>query len=459
MKKEMLCLIDKFIEQNSDAIFRDIARLVAIDSVEGAPEDNAPFGPGPKKALDEALAICGELGLDTVNCENRIGYASIGGNGERYLATITHVDVVPVGNGWKADPFVMRIVDDYILGRGVIDDKGPSVICMYALEFLRDQGLPLRYPIRALFGANEETGMKDVAHYLANYPAPLFCFSPDADFPLICGEKGIWHGRMTAVSEAEAIVSIQGGVAVNAVPDLCEATVKAEYLVSTESVEAVREGKYWHLTAHGIAGHASIPEGTQNAIGIMLEYLLSNGVVAGREKEFVEAAVLAHRGYDGAALGIAAQSEGFTPLTIISGMIGMEKGRIFQTLDCRYVPSTSGEKILKGIREAVGTAASVESVRNAEPFYKSPDCPEIVACMDAFHTVTGSDAPPFTIGGGTYARDFPNAVGFGPEYPGRVRPAFVGSMHGAEEGASRQELLESLKIYILTLLNLEEIDF
>ena len=81
MKKEMLCLIDKFIEQNSDAIFRDIARLVAIDSVEGAPEDNAPFGPGPKKALDEALAICGELGLDTVNCENRIGYDYICVNG------------------------------------------------------------------------------------------------------------------------------------------------------------------------------------------------------------------------------------------------------------------------------------------------------------------------------------------------------------------------------------------
>ena len=76
--KEVLSRIDQFIEANSDAIFRHIARLVAINSVEEAPAENAPFGPGPKKALDEALAICSELGLDTCNCENKIGYASLG---------------------------------------------------------------------------------------------------------------------------------------------------------------------------------------------------------------------------------------------------------------------------------------------------------------------------------------------------------------------------------------------
>jgi succinyl-diaminopimelate desuccinylase len=79
--------------------------------------------------------------------------------------------------------------------------------------------------------------------------------------------------------------------------------------------------------------------------------------------------------------------------------------------------------------------------------------------MDAFRTVTGSDAKPFTIGGGTYSRDFPNAVGFGPEYHDRQRPDFVGSIHGAEEAASKAELMEALKIYILALLNLEEVEF
>jgi succinyl-diaminopimelate desuccinylase len=137
MNEAMRRDLERFVEENESAIFRDIARLVAINSVEEAPAENAPFGPGPKKALDEALAICSELGLDTRNCENKIGYASLGGDGEKYLATITHVDVVPAGPGWIADPFTMRDREGYILGRGVIDDKGPSVICMYALKFLK----------------------------------------------------------------------------------------------------------------------------------------------------------------------------------------------------------------------------------------------------------------------------------------------------------------------------------
>ncbi|MBQ8075658.1 MAG: Sapep family Mn(2+)-dependent dipeptidase [Oscillospiraceae bacterium] len=460
MKQEVLSTMDAFIKRNEDSIFRHIARLVAINSIEEAPQENAPFGPGPKKALDEALAICSELGLGTRNCENKIGYAYIGGDDDRYLATITHVDVVPAGPGWEADPFVMRDREGYILGRGVIDDKGPSVICMYALKFLKEQGIALRYPIRALFGANEETGMKDVEHYLANYPAPLFCFSPDADFPLICGEKGIWHGRMTALADAENILSMSGGVAPNAVPSFCEATVRAKNLQSTDDVTAEPCGEdTWHLTARGISGHASLPQGTKNANGVMIAYLLDNGVASEREKPFLEAALLVHQATDGSKIGIDAVSEGFSPLTVVSGMIGMENGKIWQSLDSRYVPSTSGKEILEKLQAKFSGSAEVICSRDAAPFYKSPECPEIRACMNAYCLVTGEKAEPFTIGGGTYARDFPNAVGFGPEYEGRKRPAFVGSMHGAEEGASKAELLESLKIYILSLLNLEEVDF
>ena len=55
--------IDRFVEENTEAIKRDIARLVAIDSVEGTPEEGAPFGKGPRAALDHGLQIARELGL------------------------------------------------------------------------------------------------------------------------------------------------------------------------------------------------------------------------------------------------------------------------------------------------------------------------------------------------------------------------------------------------------------
>ena len=83
--------IDAFVEENRDNILRDITRLVAVPSVEGAPEPGAPFGPGPKAALAKALEIADELGLDTFNADSYIGWAETGriADGQKFLATIT----------------------------------------------------------------------------------------------------------------------------------------------------------------------------------------------------------------------------------------------------------------------------------------------------------------------------------------------------------------------------------
>ena len=45
--------------------------------------------------------------------------------------------------------------------------------------------------------------MEDVEYYLHNYPAPVFCFTPDAEFPVCNGERDIlgqsWSARCAAV--------------------------------------------------------------------------------------------------------------------------------------------------------------------------------------------------------------------------------------------------------------------
>ena len=429
MDNELRHDIDKYVESNRSAILRDIARLVAINSVEGEAEPNAPFGRGPREALDKGLEIARELGLDTVDCEGKIGYACLGGDSDRYLATITHLDVVPVGEGWTQDPFTMREREGYIIGRGVMDDKGPSVLCLYALKYLKDKGIALRYPVRALLGANEETGMKDVEYYLANYPAPLFCFSPDANFPLCNGEKGIYHGR------------------------------KAEALESTERIKAVKEGELWHLTATGIGGHASLPEGTVNAIGVLVDYILDNGIAAAEEKRFYELVSMLNNDWTGAALNVAADDGLFEPLTIVGGVIGVEDGHVLQTIDSRYPTNMSGSKIARAIQRAAGDAAEITIERDAEPFYMALDNPAVQVCINAYNDVTGENAKPYTIGGGTYARDFPNAVSFGPEHPERPQPDFAGPIHGVDEAASIDFLMEALKVYILALIELEKLDF
>lgn len=463
MNDELRRDIERFVAENESAIFADIAHLVAVNSENAPAEPGNPFGAGPAEALDRALDIARRMGLAAENCEGMIGYAQLGEGGRdcaRYLATITHLDVVPVGEGWSADPFTMREREGWIIGRGVMDDKGPSVLCLYALKYLKEKNIPLRYPIRALLGVNEEIGMQDVVWYLDNYPAPLFCFSPDANFPLCNGEKGIYHGRAIAAVPLENIVDIRGGFAANAIPDKAEAWVKAEKLESRGRVSAERTADgLWHLTASGVGGHASMPEGTVNAIGVLIDYLLDCGVAGKEEEKLLRFLASIHASSDGSACGIAADDGLFRPLTVVSGVIGVEDGKLFQSIDCRYPTNTSGEKIAAILRERASGLCEITVDHDAPPFYMSLDKPEVQVCIDAYNAVTGENAKPYTIGGGTYARDFPNAVSFGPEHPERPAPAFAGPIHGVDEAACKAWFLEALKVYILALIELEKLEF
>ena len=457
MDQKLMRDVAHFVEENKENVLRDIGRLVAIDSVMGEEKPGMPFGEGPAQALKLGLEIAGELGLEAHNCEDRMGYAQVG-QGTDYLATITHLDVVP-SVGWAEDPFTLRRREGYIIGRGVMDDKGPSVLCLYALKYLKDSGMPLRYPVRALLGINEENHMADLDYYLANYKAPLFCFSPDADFPLCNGEKGIFHGKVVSWLPMKRVKDIRGGVAANVIPDLAEAWVEAEKLSSTERVTAQREGDCWHLTARGIGGHASAPEGTVNAIGVLVDYILEQGILSGAEEDFFYGLQRLHSDPYGVNLGLDTEDMIFTPLTIVGGVIGMEDGHVFQTVDCRYPTTSSGQDIVAQLTGNWGELAQVHVLSDDKPFYMALDNPAVQVCVETYNAVTGEQAQPYTIGGGTYARHFPNAVSFGPEHPERPAPDFAGPIHGVDEAANIDWLMEALQIYILALIELEKLDY
>ena len=453
--------VDEFVERNREALLADIKRLVDIPSVEGTPAPGKPFGEGPAAALEEALKMAAEMGLETNNCEGYMGWAQLKGESDRQIATITHLDVVPQGNGWTAAPFDMQVKEDWIIGRGVADDKGPSVLCLYALKFLKEHNIPLRYTVRALLGANEETGMKDVDYYLEHYPAPAFCFSPDAEFPLCNGEKGGFNGEIVSEPLGEGnLLEFTGGVAHNVVPDRASCLVKADFqaLQEREGITLEQENGAVRIRGWGKGGHAAMPQGTVNAIGLIVDYLLDNQLCTPKETAFLERLRKLHQATDGSGVGVAASDEAFDPLTIIGGMIVLKDGRLRQDLDSRFPTSITGQEIEARLNQAFEGCGHVEGASWREPFYISADAEPIQALLKTYNEVTGEDAKPFTMGGGTYARHFPCAVSFGPERADTVLPEFGGPMHGANEAAQISRLLEALKIYILSLVRLQQLE-
>ena len=459
-EKLLLEQIDAFVAENRENVLRDLKTLVDINSVEGQPQPGAPFGPGPRKALEAALDIAAGMGLDAHNCEGYIGYADLPGASPTQIATITHLDVVPEGNGWTGSPFDMVRRDGYVVGRGVADDKGPAVLTLYAAKFFKQQGATLPYTLRILLGANEETGMKDVDYYLEHYPQPAFCFTPDAEFPVCYGEKGGYGGWLVSAPLHGSLIDFQGGVAHNVVPDRAACLVKADItaLTGREGITLEAENGAVRIRGWGKGGHAAMPAGTVNAIGLIVDYLLDNRLCTPEEEAYLKVLQKLHHATDGSGMGIAASDEVFDPLTIIGGMIKLEGGRLWQDLDCRYPTAITGAEIERRLNEAGAGAATVRQARWSEPFYIEAGDPAIQALLDTYNQVTGEHGKPFTMGGGTYARHFPRAVSFGPERADLALPEFAGPMHGANEGANIAHLMQALKIYILALLRLQDLE-
>lgn len=462
-EQELLQKAGEFIDRNMDDIIADIKAIVDIPSVNAPAEEGAPYGREIRRALLKALEIAGRMGFDTVNCENYMGYAQLDGEKPAYIGTIAHLDVVPAGNGWHSDPYDMVVKDGYLMGRGVIDNKGPFILTLYMAKFFREQGIQLPYTLRMMCGCDEECGMTDVEYYLQHNEEPVFLFTPDSEFPLCNGEKGRLCANFTSRKlENGAIVDFRGGMAENAVPDEAYAIVKGDIanFPAAERITVTPCDGNVRIDSTGIGGHASHAENTINAIGVIADYLQKYDLVTPEEKQYLKMVSLLCEDHQGHGLGIECDDGIFPPLTIIGGLMRMQDGVMKQNFDCRYPTNTTGDALVAKLAElGENYGVTIEDVHCTKPFYIGADKPEIKACLDAYNDVRGLNGKPFTMGGGTYARHFRNAISFGTEIPAEPLPDFVGKIHTSDEGIAIERLRMSLTVYILALHRLMQIEF
>lgn len=424
-------------QDDRQAFVRDLSDLCAIPSVDGPPEEGAPFGRETRRALDLFLSMAKKMGFHTVNVDNLAGYAEMG-EGEDMVAAVCHLDVVPAGSGWDQDPFQLVQEGDKLTARGVIDDKGPALGVLYAMKsLLEDKNFQARKRIRLIVGLNEEKGSACMDHYRSKEEIPSAGFTADAVFPAIYAEKGnaVIHLVMDR-KEDDAIFSASAGEAVNMVPGECRIDLK--------------DGS--SMTYEGDIAHASIPEQGRNAISVAMEALASRFEEEGRSDSFVNFynALLGWE-LDGQKLGLAFEDEtGIT--TVNAGLLSIDEQMAQLTLNIRY-PVTMDVEEAKGKLEKAVAPYGVQSHWPGimEPLIQPKDSHLIQTLMGVYQELTGTPAEALAIGGGTYARSLPNIVGFGPVFPGEPDLA-----HKANEWASLDSLLAGAALYREVLKRLAE---
>ena len=403
-----------------------LQRLVHRRSVEADPLPGKPFGEEVDACFAEALTLCHELGFETTDMDRYIGWCEIG-TGDEMVAVLGHLDVVPEGEGWHHPPYAAEIEGGRLYGRGAIDDKGPVVASLFALKAIRDLGIPLNRRVRLLFGLNEETNDRDVLYYKAHGgEIPVLGFTPDGEYPLINGEKGILNESYAVQlhqTGAWQLNRVQGGVAGNVVPDYACAVLTAPAGASLPEAEHITvtaiPGGY-QVEAVGVSAHGSHPEQGENAIGRLVCYL-DRLPLEGDAKQAVHflAEKLGTDPYGERLLGHRLEDALSGPMSCNWGLIEGDAQHLWVKLNYRYPVTMERADCQPAVQAAFEAAGwALDGQVHKEKLYYPAETPLVSALLEVYRDATGDNAPPKCIGGGTYAKMLPNVVAFGPLFAG-----------------------------------------
>lgn len=415
--------------------------IISYPSVLNEGENGTPFGQAIQDVLEKTLELAQELGFQTyIDPEGYYGYAEIG-QGEELLAVLCHLDVVPAGDlkDWQTPPFEATIVGDYIVGRGVQDDKGPSLAALYAVKSLLDDGIQFTKRIRFIFGTDEETLWRCMNRYNQIEEQADLGFAPDSSFPLTYAEKGLLQVKLRGPGWDD--LPLQAGQALNVVPDKATyAGHRIEELLPVLEQSGVQYSQTDHsVIVMGVSKHSKdAAEGVNAIVGLAESLSLIQPHPA---LLFIADAV----GEDatGAALfgEIKDEPSGDLSFNLATLVIDQEQSEI--GIDIRIPVLADKEALVACLQEiAASYQLEYEEFDYLAPLYVPLDSPLVSSLMAVYQEETGDRTPAMSSGGATFARTMENCVAFGALFPGAEH-----TEHQANERAKIEDLYAAMEIY------------
>lgn len=461
--------LHKKIQELKYDLINSTVELIKIKSVEEVLSETTPFGEGVKNALEYILDLSKKFGFKTVNLNNYVGYAEYG-EGEEYIGVLGHLDVVPAGDDWKFDPYSGTVDDGKIYGRGALDDKGPLMSVLYALKAIKDLDIKLDKKVRIIFGTNEETNCLDIPYYLKREKPPILGFTPDGNFPVINGEKGIitleaCRNICDYNTKEVDLIYIKGGIRENMVPEYSEAKIITskkkkfierykEYVGKNNlniKIEEIEEGI--KIKSYGVSAHGSTPEKGINSIIQLISFLSKLNIEGdvGEVISFINDKIgFSNRG-EGLNINLKDNVSGNLSLNL--GMINITKTKCTISLDIRYPVTFSLEDVIDPLTEEFNKVnIKIQNISHDKPLYFPEDHKLVKTLKDVYVSATGDSSPLIAIGGGTYAKELPNIVAFGPLFP-----SSEDTMHKTNEYISVEDLLKCCEIYGEAILRLQKV--
>ncbi len=441
-----------YVKEHRTPIIKEVKSLCRIKSVFEAydPQSDAPFGKGIQQALEHMLKLGEKDGFATKNVQNHAGHIEYG-EGEEILGILAHLDVVPAEEGWTNPPFSPVVKDGKLYARGAVDDKGPLIAAYFALKFLKELDVTFHRRVRLIMGTDEETAWRGINTYFKHETMPDQGFSPDADFPLIHGEKGIYNFEFTGPFEDDALSYFKAGKRHNIVPDVAECRLDIDlekpfrdFLKHHGYKGSVKKGVY---KVHGKSAHAMSPHLGVNAAFILARFLSEH--LDNRFIHFIKEQLC----FDpyGEKLGIATADDTMKHLTINPAVFSYDENGASILSNIRYPKDFSLNATAKRLSAAARRyGLSYEKKFQLPLHYVDPKDPLVEGLLTSYRKITNDyETPPKTIGGGTYARALDKGVAFGP-----VMPEREDLQHQKDEHIYIDDLIEATAIYMEAIYSL-----
>jgi succinyl-diaminopimelate desuccinylase len=453
-------------EKYREEFLRLLTEGISIKSFyeEASVQETMPFGKGVAEFLEWFIKLGGDNGFKTKNVDGYAAHIEYG-TGEEYIYAFAHCDVVPAGDGWESEPFKLLKLGDKLIGRGVIDDKGPLIASYLALKLLKDNNILPNRNIRVVAGGNEESGFRCIRHYFQKEPKPTYGFTPDAKFPVINGEMGAVVVNISGSIENKNMV-VKGGQVHNTIPgyitiagcNIREREEKVKNFLQKENIKIQyidNENMDPGIKIIGTGGHSSKPEKANNPIEKMFK--LFN--LALQEASFSELLKLfGGDNRDGNLFGLN-KSGKCGEFKLVPTIIEIEDGKINLTLSVRYPEVLTVDEITKKIREYFESHGlddyKAHSSGIKKPSYVDENSPMIKRLYEIYLKHSGDTINKVRVtSAGTYASEMENTVVFGGEFP----DGSSGNTHMNDEYASENAFIRSIGIYAEAIYELSELE-
>ncbi len=384
------------------------------------------------------------------------------GEGEETIGILTHVDVVDVGdiNKWQSDPFKGIFDGKFVIGRGAMDDKCPTIIILSILGVLNSLNLKYKKKIQFIIGTSEEELWTDMESYKNEYPIPNYGFTPDGGFPVHNIEKGYGDIELEfEINKNNELTSFSSGNSSNTIPSYGELILdkitdkEKNKLLSLEKMKDIKiavDKNRVNIESSGKSSHSSLPQNGDNALIKLCKWIKKEKILNDSFNNFLDFIMLMDGDYKGGNLGfdnsVTYKNGDFIGETFINPtLLRLEDNKLKLILNIRHKYGVTKREILDifhKLKDKYKFNFNLNTDSFLPPLYVDSKNGVFEMMNSAYEEVMGEEGGFALAGGTSYAKSLPNTVSWGPVFPGEKD-----TCHQENEMMSIDSIMKCAEIY------------